>query len=612
MNKGLVKILNIVYIIGAGVSLYALCTRPMISLTANVNFTGEQIGRALNTVLGKNLDSGSSSEHIVESRAETRADGEFGIELSDYVNAEKIATYFPNGLKREFTIKVDVKKAFDLKNERLLDEILEENIYSLVDGVVDELMPPLKRMFRDIFEGFATESLAEQINNYIEEWFPESETASTEEVAQVFENVFDLVDQGEPVTVEELADTILNGNEAGEGGVLSIINSRGGKYIAWDPQPTQEEVEADISAEEGEEKYYLLDTVKYVHNTEEYSESKTYHGPGPDYPTVSPTPEQVNADKDQTDEELQQYFVVYSKTYKHNTEAYDSETTYYKQINYTGEDVDADEITAKMTDALQDVEGLVETKYVLVTDAETGDPITPADLAEDMAKPEEDRVYYVKDGEGNYVLPEEGAEGPFYKKTKYVNDVETALNALIQSLIDSGANKGKTRAVRAEELSAEQEKTLNDTVKELVMNLLGQLNLTERTGVVGQKAPLILFALVALFALPWAYFALFTFIRTMRQDKCWTRPIIILFWCLPQAVFGILVKYGSKAAWKTVSQNVEQLKEFSNSISFDMTTGAVIPAFVYMGMAVLTIVYWIVRHPVKAEYKQKKRINKYY
>ena len=154
--------------------------------------------------------------------------------------------------------------------------------------------------------------------------------------------------------------------------------------------------------------------------------------------------------------------------------------------------------------------------------------------------------------------------------------------------------------------SQKETKSISDNIKDYLYSFIPS-NVSEQAGVVGEKAPFILLAIIALFALPWLWFAFVTVIRTISNKKVWTRPMIILFWGLPQLIFGIGLTYGSNYVFALLGDKIEKLQEYANSFNFDIKTGCLIPSFVYLGVAAITLIYWIIRRPVKVQYKMEKR-----
>lgn len=611
MRKLIVRLFNLLYIAAAGVAIYALCTRPIFKGTVHAHFTKEKMGDIITTVF-KIED--NSSEESEEDRLVYR---DSSPKISDYVNKEKIQNYFPNGYDLVIPVEIPVKSAFDFQNTKLLDDLIQNNLYKVVDNVVDSVTGPLHSLFRDIVQGFAVDTLAAEINKQIAEKFPGADEATAEEVQAVFDNVYSLLDGDEPVSVDDLASTILHGKDDGNGGttggVLDIINSRGGKYVPYETQPTEEQVEADRTNEGDECKYYVQ-VITYVHNTNEYKDTETYYEKtsGDTFTAFDPQPgaEEVNADKD-AEEALWTYYVQ-NKSYIHNTEAYDSSVTYYEKQPYTSEDIDENKITDEMVKSLEGVDGLVSKVPDEPWNPQPSQEEVEADIAlEDQSA----RQYYILDGNGDPVLPTAyDSSATYWKIKKVVNDIDSAMDALISGFLGGNSGEGDSRAItRAEDAqlqsNAESEDSLKESIKAYLMKLI-PTNVSESSGQIGEKAPYILLAVVVLFALPWGWFALVTLFRTLRKNKCWTRPGIVIWGALLQVILGVVLTYGTKFAWPYIASRVEALKEYANSIDFDLRTGCLIPSFIWLGIAVSAIPYWIIRRPLKTRYKLIKRSDK--
>ena len=576
------------------------------------------MGSILSGLFNKHLNSSSEEE---EERSEIRTvyKEETRKEIKDYVTKEKIEAYFPNGYQVDIPVEIKASQAFDLKNTKLLDDLIQINLGTIVDNVYNSVINPLTLMFRDIVEGFAVDTLRDEINKQIAQYFPDGNPATEEEVQQIFDNVYALMENDEPVTVEQLADTILgNGDTTG---VLDIINKRGSKYIAY-PAPVEEDygtheeyqaaldeyvatIEADRTVEEKENQKYFIrhENVEYQHNTQPYSSETAYFDKDGNLLDPQPNEAAISADIESAEGEGQYFVGVIKYTYTHNTEPYDSGTEYYESVPYTNDDIDNDKIANQMAQALEGVDGLVTKTPVLCNPQPT-----QAQVEEDLAKEESERIYYVLDGSGNPVLPNAyDAEATYYTINKVVNDVETAMAALIDSFLNGGSSGGKA-IVRAEEAkldSSKEGKSISENIRDYLYNLIPS-NVSEKAGTVGEKAPYILLALIAIFALPWLWFAIVTIIRTIRRDKFWTRPMIVLFWASPQVIFGLLLTYGSKRIIPYLMEHFEALQEYAESFNFDIRTGCLIPSFVYLGVLAMTIVYWIIRRPIKIQYKMER------
>ena len=265
-----------------------------------------------------------------------------------------------------------------------------------------------------------------------------------------------------------------------------------------------------------------------------------------------------------------------------------------------------------MVKSLEGVDGLVSKVPDEPWNPQPSQEEVEADIAlEDQSA----RQYYILDGNGDPVLPTAyDSSATYWKIKKVVNDIDSAMDALISGFLGGNSGEGDSRAItRAEDAqlqsNAESEDSLKESIKAYLMKLI-PTNVSESSGQIGEKAPYILLAVVVLFALPWGWFALVTLFRTLRKNKCWTRPGIVIWGALLQVILGVVLTYGIKFAWPYIASRVEALKEYANSIDFDLRTGCLIPSFIWLGIAVSAIPYWIIRRPLKTRYKLIKRSDK--
>ena len=607
MRKFLVRLMNLIYIAAAGVSLYALCTTPMFKATVTLKFSQSQIGKLLGRAF--KYQSGETEE---EGEEESRVQYKSSSGMNKYIDPENIENYFPNGYTVTFPVEVSAKYAFDIKNPDLLDDLIQGNLHIIADKLVDSLIDPLNLLFKDIVRGYAYDTLSAEINKQIAEKYPGAAPASQEEIDAVFEDVYGLLEEDGEVTVDELAEAILHGGDHSDG-VLALINSRGGKFVAWSPQPQPEEVEADRTAAEGEEKYYV-EHLTYVHNTNEYSSSVAYFNKVDDttYELYEPQPTEEEVEADRTAAEGEEKYYVAKKSYTHNTDAYDAGTEYFERQPYSSDEINDEKISEQIVNSLEGVDGLVSLK---------GTPCDPQpsklDVEADIAKEnQKERIYYILDSNNEYVLPTEYQAVTYYTVEKIVNDIDTAMSSLIDSFLNgnSSSSNGGRAVVREEEpkestSSSSSKETLEAAFKEYLYNKIPQ-NITEKTGTVGKNAPYILLAIIALFALPWAWFILVTLLRTFRKTKCYTRVGIIVWGALIQVALGFLLTYGGKRGWGFVASRVDALKEYANAINMNLTTGCLIPSIMWVIFAVTAIPYMILRRPLIFEHKMIKRIQK--
>lgn len=131
----------------------------------------------------------------------------------------------------------------------------------------------------------------------------------------------------------------------------------------------------------------------------------------------------------------------------------------------------------------------------------------------------------------------------------------------------------------------------------------------------GGIMPWILLGVIVLGILPWALFAVITIIRTIRRKKCWTKPWIVFTFAFTQLIFGIGITLVFKFATPLIMQFAgaaipAEFAALLPGLSVSFKTAAYISSIIYLAMIPLTIVYMILCHKVKKEFKQEKRNKK--
>jgi len=652
MRKLLVKLLNLVYLAGAVLAVWAFCTKPMINTSASVNLTSDQVADKL-IELFKKSNSESSSEETEEEKSSYKLVYRDG-STEQNVTREDIKNAFPDGFSLSVTLKIESKDALNYKNKDLLKRSIVDSIDESLNSVVESVTTSLTNLIKTVTERFAKEELERQINAQINQYFAGASDVDPTDVNKVYENVYNTLD-GKTVTVDQLASTIVGeANEDGtypEGTLLYILEKKkeetgsGLIYVLADPQPT----------------------------TEEEFNNGTYYR---EIQTVDPETEEV------------------TKTYEQITE-WDPEfgAKYYVQ-KYDSSTVSGEDIADKLANSLNSIPGLVEVKteeaspskeefeatlasteyyyrnasdifvkgglysgttaYYTIT--EPAVQPEPALVQLDIAKSDFGLKSYVVETEGGYGYPAEYVEGATYYElsyaatlteeqykssllsTKYlilgesgyeyanaydagtqyyvevrvVNDVNTALTKLLESMIGDTSDEGKA-ILRAEGESEQEESKLTTAIKDYIKSVLPMDAIYSMAEKADQYSNYVAIGIIALFAFPWALFGLVTLIRTLRKRKIWTKPWIVFFFAFIQVFLGIILTYGAKYAMPLVAKYVPKVAEIleSTQLGLDIRTGCLIPSFVYVAFIPLTIVYAIIAHPVKYEYKMWKRYSRY-
>lgn len=646
-RKTLVKLLNLVYIAGAGVAIYSICTRDIVNVNLSINMTSEQVGKFIGGAFNKR------SEVKEREYTYTRADD---ASISDWLTQEKIAEAFPDGLHAGAEIKVPFTKAFEFNNQNIIKELVVDNLNKIVDNSLDTVSNALYILFKEGAEHFAMSILEEQLNETIEQLFPSDneQGVAQEDVQEIFDNVYALVEEDE-ATVDDIAQAIL-GEDENSAGLLKILNDKAkenGEYFV--AHPTEEEITEDLAKELSERKYFVLHGELLEPNNQPYDSGITYYI----YRTfakVDATPEDIQHELDKPIPEDRKIFVkedghfipVYEpyvdfetivaneeliveqlakeeakrSVYVYNgeqyvvvSEAYDSAVTYYARKlyyqEYDASKINTEYIAQAMVNELESVPGLVTRsgEYERCTPNES-------QINDDLAKPVEQRVYFVKVGENQYDPNTEpfNSETEYYKEKIIINNVQDAIATLLDEMLNGGSTSGGgSRAVRAraDELTSESsEKDLRNVLAEFVNKYLPLEVIESASAKVGNKAAYILVGVVAIFAAPWIWFAFITLIRTLRRKKVWTRTAIIFVWAIPQVILGLVLTYGMKYGLQIAADKIEALKKFADMIDLNVKFSCLIPSFIYLGMIPFTIFYLIVAHPVKTEYKLERVVEK--
>lgn len=654
MKKGLVKILNLVYLAAAVTSTFLIATDPIVDLNVHIHLSSEQIGNLVSKAMGGAEEDGSAE---TTTKAIKRGEGE-ELDIKNMLTGPKIAEAFGDeGFTLDVPLKIEAKYAYRLKRKDVVDIVINDNIKNILDKAITSLTTPLNKLIRNVTEEFATNVLQDQITDQLNTYFVGVDVKE-EDVNQIFSNVFDLLDNNgaKEVTVDDLSDTIMGAPT---------------EFALANPQPSLETFGDDLYYVKANEVYnrekefdatheYYVATkyssgvysifmdaqnasavymkIDSVVDSTTFDEAKAgyktlYKQSGENqYEEVTAFDESVAAyfrkttftkDSSITNEETFLAALGNHQLYKSSAEkqyelvdSYEEGIEYYYESNFSMADVNPDIIHDAMVDALANIPGLVNTTYKKLEGEEA---ITSAEKFAAAGK------LFVKEGE-DYKEASEYAEGTEYYaiETQTISNINEALIGLLDGLgggsnppavTNEQSSDGENKAIirtRAETQTSED--ALNEKIKDFVLEKIPLDTVSEFTGKFADKVPLILLGVIVLFALPWAWFALVTLFRTLRKRKFWTRPGIVFFWAFPQLILGIglllVGKYGVPFAVKMFGDKVEMIKEYGDALSLNLKTGVLIPSYIYLGMIPFTIFYKIIAHPVKREYKINKKLRK--
>lgn len=201
-----------------------------------------------------------------------------------------------------------------------------------------------------------------------------------------------------------------------------------------------------------------------------------------------------------------------------------------------------------------------------------------------------------------------------------INGDDSDLNSIMNyanSSVEEAENEGSettrpaTRLLLKEEAevpakAGATDQEVEDKLVEVLTNKLGVV--TE----VFEKYGLYVFTFLLVLMAPWALFALLTIIRTFRKRKCWTKVWFVFLLSVIQLVLGAGLFLLTTKFIPMLANFVPEglIRTIVTSSSFSIKTSSLIPSFIYLAFIPLTIVYMIVRHKAKKEFKQYKKDKK--
>ena len=648
MRKFLVKLFNLIYLAGAVLSIVALCIKPIIRTDVDLSLTSDQVADRLVVMFENNKNNEESSESKALVKAQTREESS----SSGYkVSREDVVKAFPDGFKMTVQVKVPTSAAFQLKNKEVLTQLVKQNIEDTLIDVVKSVSKNLKVLFEDVTENYALEELEKQIQNSINQYFTDATPVTEGEVQAMYDNVKETLSGDEPISVDDLANIIVGEkNPDGtyqEGTLLYILNARleeeaaQSKYVVVDPKPSKEEIDEEI-AKGDDGKYFIKtgeDTYARPANSDDYND-QTYYKKGYDDKDINgeniaeklaaslnsiPGLVEIGYCKSSPSEEAFNKTVM-STTYYVQTEdlGYINANTYNALLQYytasyaaatpTQEQVEAD-IAKSVTKAEYFV--LDGEKYVRAT--KWDESLSYFLRSFDAATPTEEEVnatimsnkYYTLSGEDNYTFAKSyDKDTQYYVYGTIVNDVDTAMANFIQ-IQTNGGSKAHLRTRDGELVGEKSQQEIEDALKEYLYKNIPFDGIYAITANLDGYAAYILFGLIALFAFPWVVFGILTLCRLFRKRKVWTRPWIVLVLAFPQLILGMVLTYGYKYFLPMLIGKFPKLAPLGSTVGLRITTGCLIPSFVYVAFFAMTLIYAILVRPFKKRYKLESRFMRY-
>ena len=168
----------------------------------------------------------------------------------------------------------------------------------------------------------------------------------------------------------------------------------------------------------------------------------------------------------------------------------------------------------------------------------------------------------------------------------------------------------KRLIMRAEGSEEEEESKLNAKIREILNKKIEEFNIK---GILEQYwfIPLVF---TGVLVLPWAIFIIITIFRSLRKSKCWTKSWVIFTFAILQVILGIVL-YLATAKFMSQILGIIPLPEnpaieIIKQSTLIVETSSFIPSILYLVMIPLSIVYIILAHKVKKQYKAEKRAKK--
>ena len=613
LRRTLVKLFNLVYIAAAGVSIYSICTQNLLTAEVKVDMDSQQVAKLIGSAFKEK--STIREKEYTYSRIDDAS-------VKDWLTQDKIAKAFDKGLHLSTDINVPFSKAFEFKNKNIVKELVVDNIESIVDEALDYFTPAVRKLFKEGAEHYALETLTDEINETIQELFPEEigESVDPEQVQEIFDNVYSLVD-GNSASLDQIAGAI-NG-EGDAFGLQDILQERAdsiGNYAKYNA--TEEEVNAQLGLDENEKSIYVMeyhvvrsmfvDNIKYYRYDSE--QSKYVEIPDADEALI-------NAELEKDESEREVYVFEGTPVY----EAYSSETQYYK--HFTNDVYNVESIASAMVDSLESVPGLVTRtgNYIACNPSQAQVEADIQKAAEAEADPDKSytQIYYVK-VEEDYVKATAWVDGTqYYKEDITVNDVNTALSLLLDEMLNGKKSNSTpsesssepepseaSRAfVRASDSEKQSEEDIREVLEKYIYKYIPKASIESFSAKIGTKGPLILLGVLLVFLLPWAWFAIVTLIRFLSPRKIWTRTGIVFFWAFIQVVLGLVLTYGLKYGLQIAGDKVAIIKEITDRIGLNIKFSCLIPSFIYLGMIPVTIIYLMLARPFKVQYRFERQMD---
>jgi len=614
MRKFLIKIFNLLYMVGAGLSVWSFATKPIVNVKVEANFTGDQIADVISNSVGAsaiNIAEEQTVESILNVEAPAAVDQGKVLEPKE-VNVRVKYTDETEEVIQPDKVELDTAHLGPATGTVYVAEFTETFETTIVTegGAGVEGGSAIKKVDKSFSEVLTKDKIVDAFSDglnvkvelKVEAKYAYDLNNKTVVTDLVKENVYSVIEYA----IESVTKPLHN--------LIKSVAMEFAKDIL--KQEVQNQIATYFSGEGA-----TIEDEKI----EELFENIYSHVDGQEI-TVDDLAN-IIVGRDSDGNELEGVSVV-SILNELNAKAAEegSDVEAIGGITYDPSTITGDTIADQMTIALSSVPGLVEGtgEYELLTEKPSEAQVLEAIKSED-----EPNYYYLIDGEYVRVTEYDPDATEYYKQKLKVKDVDAALAELITQLgnktggsTESGnesseqqnSSEEESRAIKYRDGSSESSSSqdqLRDAVSAYIYKFLPIDKFTAKIANYEQYVPMALLALIILLALPWFFFFIQTLFRTFSREKYWTRGFAILFWTIGYLVFGIILTYGLKHFIPFFIDKVPEAgRQYVQMLSLDVRTSSLIPSFVFCAYVVMLIPYLIICASAKRRYKNEIRIRR--
>ena len=208
-----------------------------------------------------------------------------------------------------------------------------------------------------------------------------------------------------------------------------------------------------------------------------------------------------------------------------------------------------------------------------------------------------------------------------------ITDIDKAMENLLAGLIDSLIQEGepeqkeeaetpkepaeKHMIHRGDPSSEEVEETedeLTVKIRQLIDKYIADIDIP---GYVTEYG-LYIFIVTLFLMLPWGILAIVSLIRLIRPKKCWVKTWYVFVFAFEQLLLGVVITIATSKFLPQIANVIPlgDLKEVLSSLTLTVKTSSFIPSIIYLAMIPFGIVYGILAHKVKKDYKRAKKEKK--